>query len=118
MPAGPQCTQLLKRVTELEALVRDHQERLNQNLCNPSIPPSANPLGAPKRVVRVPSGRSPGGQKGHPGHHRHRLPSERVNKIVPYRRECLAKEHPARSTACREARRCAPTSPKARRPLV
>ena len=80
MPACPQCAQLLKRVTELEALVRDHQERLNQNSSNSSIPPSANPLGAPKPVVRAPSGRSPGGQKGHPGHHRHRLPSERVNK--------------------------------------
>jgi|GEM_PF-3985906 len=80
MPACPQCAQLLNRVTELEALVRDHEERLNQNSSNSSIPPSANPLGAPKPVVRVPSGRSPGGQKGHPGHHRHRLPSERVNK--------------------------------------
>lgn len=84
IPACPQCAQLLKRVGELEALVRDLQERLNQNSSNSSIPPSANPLGGPKPVVRAPSGRSPGGQKGHPGHHRHRLPSERVNKIVPY----------------------------------
>ena len=35
--------QLLKRVAELEAVVRDLQDRLNQNSSNSSIPPSANP---------------------------------------------------------------------------
>jgi transposase len=84
IPACPQCAQLLKRVAELEALVRDLQQRLDQNSSNSSIPPSANPLGAPKPVVKAPSGRRPGGQKGHPGHHRHRLPPERVKSIVPY----------------------------------
>ncbi|MGA7498468.1 MAG: IS66 family transposase [Isosphaeraceae bacterium] len=78
------CAQLLKRIVELEALVRDLQERLNQNSSNSSIPPSANPLGIPKPVGKAPSRRKPGGQTGHPGHHRHRLPPERVNKIVPY----------------------------------
>jgi len=34
--ACPQCAQLLKRITELEALVRDLQERLNQNSSNSS----------------------------------------------------------------------------------
>jgi len=58
--------------------------RLNRNSSNSWIPPSANPLDAPKPVVKTPSGRKPSGQTGHPGHHRHRLPPERVNKIVPY----------------------------------
>jgi transposase len=84
IPACPQCAELLKRIVELEALVRDLQERLNQNSSNSSIPPSANPLGAPKPVSKAPSGRKPGGQTGHPGHHRHRLPPERLNQIVPY----------------------------------
>jgi transposase len=84
IPACPQCAQLLKRVVELEALVRDLQERLNQNSSNSSIPPSANPLSAPKPVSRAPSGRKPGGQTGHPGHHRRRLPPERVTTIVPH----------------------------------
>jgi transposase len=84
IPACPQCAQLLKRVAELEALVRDLEQRLDQNSSNSSIPPSANPLGAPKPVVKAPSGRRPGGQTGHPGHHRHRLPPERVKSIVPY----------------------------------
>jgi transposase len=83
-PACPQCAELLKRIVELEALVRSLQERLNQNSSNSSIPPSANPLNAPKPVSKAPSGRKPGGQTGHPGHHRHRLPPERVSKIVPY----------------------------------
>jgi transposase len=82
--ACPQCIELQKRIVELEALVRDLQERLNQNSSNSSIPPSANPLGAPKPVSKVPTGRQPGGQTGHPGHHRHRLPPQRVNQIVPY----------------------------------
>ncbi len=58
MPACPQCAQLLKRIAELEAIVRDLQERLNQNSSNSSIPPSANPLDAPKPVVKTPSGAS------------------------------------------------------------
>ena len=84
VPACPECAQLRKRIAELEALVRDLQDRLNRNSSNSSIPPSANPLDAPKPVVKTPSGRKPGGQRGHPGHHRHRLPPERVTNIVPY----------------------------------
>jgi transposase len=83
-PACPECAQLRKRIVELEALVRDLQEQLNRNSSNSSIPPSANPPDAPKPVVKTPSGRKPGGQTGHPGHHRHRLPPERVKTIVPY----------------------------------
>ena len=51
---------------------------------NSSIPPSDNPLNALKPVVKTPSGRKPGGQRGHPGHHRHHIPLERVKFIVPH----------------------------------
>lgn len=88
-PVCQECVQLRKRIAELERLVLDLQklvldlqERLNRNSSNSSIPPSANPLDAPKPPAKSPSGRKPGGQKGHPGHHRHRLPPERVNQIV------------------------------------
>jgi transposase len=83
-PACPQCIQLQQRIAELEASIRDLQERLNQNSSNSSIPPSANPLNAPKPVLKNPTGRKPGGQRGHPGHHRHRIPLERVKSVVPY----------------------------------
>jgi hypothetical protein len=58
VPACPQRAQLLKRIVEIEALVRDLQERLERNSSNFSIPPSANPLDAPKPVVKAPSGRN------------------------------------------------------------
>jgi transposase len=83
-PACAHCVQLQQRIADLEALVRELQERLNQNSSNSSIPPSANPLSAPKPVLKNPTGRKPGGQRGHPGHHRHRIPLERVRDIVPY----------------------------------
>ncbi len=72
------------RVAELEAQVRELLARLNQNAGNSSIPPSANPPGATKPVVKKPTGRKPGGQPGHQGHRRQRLPAERVTRIVPF----------------------------------
>jgi transposase len=41
------CRELLQRVAEMEAVVRDLQARLGLNSRNSSLPPSANPLGAP-----------------------------------------------------------------------
>lgn len=82
------------RVAELEALVRELLARLNNNSSNSSTPPSANPLGAPKPVVKKKSQRRPGGQPGHPPHLKQLLPPERVNKtfvFVPKRcRKCDA----------------------------
>jgi transposase len=90
-PQCPQCARFraeldaaLRRIAELEALVRDLQLRLNTNSSNSSLPPSANPPSAPKPVAKPRTGRKPGGQPGHRGHFRHRLPPERVNKIVLY----------------------------------
>jgi transposase len=74
----------LARIAVLEAQVKELLAQLQRNSSNSSTPPSANPLGAPKPVVKTPTGRKPGGQPGHPGHHRLRLPPERVNTIVPY----------------------------------
>jgi transposase len=72
------------QIAQLQADVRELRAQLSRNSSNSSTPPSANPLGAPKPVVKTPSGRKPGGQRGHPGHHRHRLPPERVQNVVPY----------------------------------
>jgi len=73
-----------KRIADLESKLHELQAQLNRNSSNSSSPPSADPPGAPKPVVKTPTGRTPGGQPGHPGHHRHRLPSERVDKVVAY----------------------------------
>src|SRR5207244_2208252 len=47
-------------------------------------PPSANPPGAPKPVVKKKSRRRPGGQPGHPPHLQQLLPPERVQEICAY----------------------------------
>jgi transposase len=71
-------------IAELQAELQELRAQLNRNSSNSSSPPSVDPPGAPKPVVKTPTGRKPGGQPGHQGHHRHRLPPERVHTIVPY----------------------------------
>jgi len=65
-----------RRLAELEA-------RLRTNSSNSSLPPSANPPSAPKPPVKPPTGRKPGGQPGHPGHIRARLPADEIVPHVP-----------------------------------
>src|ERR1700758_5585228 len=91
IPACPGCrerdariAELERRVAELEALVRDLLSRLGNNSSNSSVPPSANPLGAPKPVRKQPTGRKPGGQPGHTPHLRQLLPPERVKETIRY----------------------------------
>jgi transposase len=89
--ACPDCAQLraaLQRAEEqiarLQAELHELRCQLNRNSSNSSSPPSADPPGAPKPVVKTKSGRQPGGQPGHPGSHRRRLPPDRVGQIVPH----------------------------------
>jgi transposase len=73
-----------QRVAELEALVRQLLDRLNTNSKNSSLPPSANPLGAAKPVVKKKKGkRKPGGQPGHPPHLKQLLPIDQVDNLIP-----------------------------------
>src|SRR5271166_7124998 len=72
------------QIAQLQAQLHELRCQLNRNSSNSSAPPSADPPGAPKPVVKTASGRRPGGQPGHPGSHRRRLPPDRVQKIVPY----------------------------------
>jgi len=75
---------LQARVVELEQQVRELQARLNQNSSNSSRPPSSDPPQAPQRPSKAPTGRKPGGQPGHLGHFRTRLPPHRVEQVVHY----------------------------------
>lgn len=65
-----------QRIAELEALVVELRARLDQNSRNSSKPPSSDGYAKQpaetnnkKRSLRRRSGRKPGGQKGHQGHH-------------------------------------------------
>src|SRR5438046_4500383 len=79
-PSCAGCRELLKRIAEMDARIRDLEARLGQNASNSSIPPSANPPQAPPPVRKQPTGRKPGGQPGHDAHLRQRLPAERLTE--------------------------------------
>jgi len=90
-PPCPECGRLRadldearKLIAALQAELHELRAQLNRNSSNSSSPPSVDPPGAPKPVVKTPTGRKPGGQPGHRGHHRLRLPPERVDTVVPY----------------------------------
>lgn len=73
-----------QRIRELEAKLAALEERLAANSSNSSTAPSSNPLWAPKLKAKKPTGRRPGGQKGHRGHHRKLLPIEQVDQVVKH----------------------------------
>jgi transposase len=83
------CNQRDARIAELERRLAELEARLNTNASNSSTPPSANPLGAAKPVVKKKSKRKRGGQPDHPPHLKQLLPPERVKRtkhFVP--KEC------------------------------
>jgi transposase len=87
-PSCPGCRQrdetiadLRQRLAALEDRVRELEAQAGRNATNSSLPPSANPLGAPKPAPKKPTGRSTGAQPGHPAHLRRRLPPQRVQHI-------------------------------------
>ena len=71
-------------VAALQERVRDLEARLGQNSTNSSLPPSSDPPGVVRRETK-PTGKKRGGQPGHPGHHRERVPPERVDEVVVHR---------------------------------
>lgn len=97
LPTCPNCAKLQKRVDELEALVLELKAkideltaRLNQNSSNSSKPPSSDTPWRKPATSKEPTGRKPGGQPGHPGHCRVRLPPERLTRVVRYVPEVCA----------------------------
>jgi transposase len=74
--------ELRAEVVGLKAHVKDLERRLAQNSRNSSRPPSSDGLAKPPapKSLRRPSGRKPGGQPGHEGHHLERV--ENPDEIV------------------------------------
>lgn len=83
-PACPNCAALQKELEELKAKVQELTVRLNQNSSNSSKPPSSDAPWRRPASDKKPSGRKPGGQPGHPGHCRVRLPPERLKRTVKH----------------------------------
>src|SRR3954463_12703494 len=79
----PGCCERDARIAELERRLAELEARLGTNSSNSSLPPSADPLGAPKLVRKKKSKRKPGGQPGHSPQLRQLLPPQRVNHFVP-----------------------------------
>jgi transposase len=70
-------------VAVIPVLNRELEARLGQNSQNSSRPPSSDPPRV-KRRKKKPTGRKPGGQPGHRGHHRKLLEPERVDEVVEH----------------------------------
>jgi hypothetical protein len=60
-------SKVLKEIEQFKAIISDLQQRLNRNS---SLPPTANPCGAPKLIFVRPTGYQQGGQKGRFSHYR------------------------------------------------
>jgi transposase len=71
-------------VVKLSAVVEELRARLDKNSSNSSKPPSSDLPETTRRSNWKPSGRKPGGQPGHPGHHRALVEDpDNVNDVFP-----------------------------------
>jgi transposase len=64
---------------------RELEESTRTNASNSSLPPSANPIGAPKPTVKQPTGLKRGAQIGHVGHARKLIPSAEADERIEHR---------------------------------
>ena len=81
----PRCAALAARVRELERRLADLEDRLRANSSNSSNAPSTDRPWEPRYPKKTPTGRSPGGQKGHRGFGRPLLPPDQVDRVVEHR---------------------------------
>ena len=96
-----------KQIADAEKQIADLERQLAlrlQNSTTSSKPPSSDGLAGRQRERgrRKKSRRKPGGQVGHPGHHRSLVPLDRVRQIVPvFPNACRHCQHalPARGRA-------------------
>lgn len=75
---------LAAQVEELNRRVAELLEERGKNSRNSNKPPSSDGLGDRRQIrkPKKPTGRKPGGQKGHKGHFRMLVPEEFVDKVV------------------------------------
>lgn len=71
-----------RRITQLEAEVRELTARLNQNSQNSSKPPSSDGPHVKRKPPKPVSERKAGGQPGHAPHHRALVPIEKVETVI------------------------------------
>ena len=98
-----QVVALQTEVAALHAQRRELQARLGQDSSNSSRPPSSDPPHAPRKRQASPTGRTRGGQPGHPGRFRALLPVEQVDDlvvVVPERCRHCQRPLPATDARC------------------
>jgi transposase len=76
-----QLAELQQQHLLLQARTAELEARLNQHSQNSSKPPSSDPPSAPPRPARVPRGRKPGAQPGHPYHERPDPTPEQITEV-------------------------------------
>src|SRR5215212_7503318 len=86
---------LERQVAELRQQVQDLKARIDQNSTNSSKPPSTDPIGVKRKPPTPPSGKSRGGQKGHPRRIRALVPSDLLASVTNCKPvECRRCSHP------------------------
>src|SRR3954453_20241842 len=73
---------LQEQVAGLQRESAELRARLGQNSSNSSRPPSSDLPNTRRPAKRSSSGRTPGGQPGHPGHQRTLLPVDEVDQVI------------------------------------
>ena len=86
----PPVVQIYLAYLEAELIQQGHrladlEARLSQHSGNSSRPPSTDSPAAPPRPTQPASGRTRGGQRGHPGHTRLQLNADAIAEIVIHR---------------------------------
>jgi hypothetical protein len=88
-----QIQRLEQRVARQEERIAQLERQVKRSSRNSSQPPSQDPPGAAPRRGNDPSGRKPGGQRGHEGKGRPLLPAWAVDEFVDHwSTECAVSE--------------------------
>ena len=88
---------LTKTIEELQETIKELRRQLNQNSKNSSKPPSSDGFKKPKpNSLRTPSGKKPGGQKGHKGSH----------MSIPHEPDEIKQHLPEKCQTCKRLTRC------------